>query len=132
VGLSDEAGLLAHLALTRIQAGDTADGIALADEALTVACRQGARVVECLAHVTRAQACRASGKADAAAADLDAAIRLVQKTGALTYEPFIREEIGRLHRDEGQLREALRLYRQIGATGHARRLEAELAARSLP
>jgi hypothetical protein len=43
----------------------------------------------------------------------------------VTYEPFIREELGRLHDDEKELTEALRLYRQIGATGHARRLESE-------
>jgi hypothetical protein len=37
--------------------------------------------------------------------------------------------LGRLHDDGKELAEALRLYRQIGATGHARRLEAELSAR---
>jgi hypothetical protein len=71
---------------------------------------------------------RATGGArDAILADLDAALALVPETGALTYEPFIREELGRLRSDENELREALQLYSAIGATGHARRLEAELA-----
>jgi hypothetical protein len=66
------------------------------------------------------------GAADAILADLDAALVLVQETGARAYDPFIREELGRLHADEGELREAARLYEAIGASGHARRLEAEL------
>ncbi len=44
----------------------------------------------------------------------------------MTYEPFIREERGRLCGDQTELREALRLFTVIGATGHARRLGAEL------
>jgi hypothetical protein len=56
----------------------------------------------------------------------------VYETGASTYEPFIREEFGRVADDHDELQEALRLYRQIGATGHARRLEAELSARTVP
>jgi hypothetical protein len=70
----------------------------------------------------------ADGARDRARADLAAALTLVAEVGALTYEPFIREELGRLHADESELREAARLYTAIGATGHARRLEAELAA----
>ncbi|MGH8972159.1 MAG: hypothetical protein ACRD0C_03030 [Acidimicrobiia bacterium] len=61
--------------------------------------------------------------------DLTAALTLVNETGALVYEPFIREELARLHNDESALREAVRLYRQIGATGHARRLHSELSPR---
>jgi hypothetical protein len=53
---------------------------------------------------------------------------LVAEVGALTHEPFIREELGRLHADESELREAVRLYTAIGATGHARRLVAELGS----
>jgi hypothetical protein len=70
----------------------------------------------------------ASGARDEAIADLGAALTLVGEVGALTYEPFIREELGRLHADEGKLREAVRLYMAIGATGHARRLAAELGS----
>ena len=62
---------------------------------------------------------------------LAAALTLVAEVGSLTYEPFIREELGRLRGDESELREAVRLYAAIGATGHARRLSTELAG-SLP
>jgi hypothetical protein len=58
------------------------------------------------------------------AADLGAALTLVREVGALTYEPFIREELGRLRKDDTELLEAARLYKTIGATGHAHRLEA--------
>jgi hypothetical protein len=51
-------------------------------------------------------------------------------TGAVVYEPPIREELARLHHDQKELAEALRLYRQVGATGHARRLEAEVFMRA--
>jgi hypothetical protein len=85
-------------------------------------------VVECLALLTRSQVRRATGgPGDAILVDLHAALALVPETGALTYEPFIREELGRLHADERELREAVRLFTAIGATGHARRLESELA-----
>jgi hypothetical protein len=58
-------------------------------------------------------------------------LAVARKTGAATYEPFIHEELGRLRTDENELREALRLYSAIGATGHARRLEVELAGLAL-
>ena len=45
--------------------------------------------------------------------------------GLLSYEPFIREELARVRGDDAEFREALRLFTAIGATGHARRLEAE-------
>jgi hypothetical protein len=106
--------------------GDPA-AAAAADEAVAVARGRGARVDECLALLVRGKVRAASGARDGALADLDATLTLVGEVGALTYEPFIREELGRLHADESELREAVRLYEAIGAAGHARRLEAELA-----
>jgi adenylate cyclase len=127
VALFVEARLLAHLARTQLGMDHHETARQAADEAVEVARLQGARVVECLALLTRAQVGRATGAADKALlADLDAALALVKETGALTYEPFIHEELGRLQGDEGELREALRLYSAIGATGHARRLGSEL------
>ena len=94
---------------------------------MTVAARQQAKVVECLALLTRAQVLRATdGDRNDISADLDAALALVSETGALTYEPFIREEFARLRDDPTEMEEALRLYTTIGATGHARRLHTEL------
>jgi tetratricopeptide (TPR) repeat protein len=127
-GLFAEASVLAHLALARLAAGDPAAAGIAADEAVATSRRQGARVHECLALLTSAQvAARRSGARDGVEADLTAALSLSRDTGALTYEPFIREEIGRLRGDGAELREALRLYAAIGATGHARRLAVELA-----
>lgn len=131
-GLFQEGNLFAHLARARLGAGDPGAAVSAAEEAVAVARHQGAQVVECLALLTRAQVRPTTGESEEARqADLDAALRLVHETGALTYESFIREELGRLHDDEKEMREALRLYRQVGATGHARRLEAERSARSV-
>lgn len=91
--------------------------------------RQGAWPLECLALLTRARILReTSGPEDAVHDDLTAALAVVQETGAATYEPFIREELGRLKAGDNELREALRLFTAIGAPGQARRLETELAA----
>jgi len=126
-GLSDEASVLAHLAEAHHAAREGTAARLVADEAVEKARGQEARILECLALLIRAQVLRTSGGDEAAVlADLDAAMALVQETGALTYEPFIHEEIGRLRGDKSELRESLRLYRAIGATGHARRLGTEL------
>ena len=130
-GLFAEASVLAHLAQARLAAGDHVAASAAAAEAVDAARRQGARVDECLALLTRAQAGRWSGgSTDAVDTDLNAALTLVGEVGALTYEPFIREERGRMHGDDAALREAARLYEAIGARGHARRLESELTGAS--
>jgi class 3 adenylate cyclase len=127
-GLFAEASVLAHLALARLAAGDSAAAGIAADAAVATARRQRARVHECLALLTSAQvAAQRSGSSDGVDADLTAALILARDTGALTYEPFIREAMGRLRGDGAELREALRLYTAIGATGHARRLAVELA-----
>jgi tetratricopeptide (TPR) repeat protein len=131
-GLFEEPSLLAHLAWARLEAADPHGALVSAEEAVTVARRQGLRVFECFALLSRAHvlsATRPSGIATDLVADLDAASALAMETGALTYEPFIREERSRVHGDETELREALRLFTVIGATGHARRLEAQLRGR---
>ena len=108
-------------------ATDHRDGaLSAAEEAVTVARHQDGRVNECFALLTRAQTLRATGRTVDADDDLGAALALARQTGAASYEPLIHEELGRLRKHETVLREALRLYRHIGATGHARRLEAEL------
>jgi hypothetical protein len=128
VALFEEGSLLIHLAQAHLGRRDGDSALALAEEAVEVARRQGARVVETFALITRGQVRRVTGAAtEAVGADLEAALALVKETGALTYEPFIHEEMGRLHGDEGELREALRLFTAIGATGHAGRLREELA-----
>jgi hypothetical protein len=126
-GLFEEGLVLANLSRARLTAADIAGAADAAADAVAVARRQQANVVECVALLTRAQILRATGASfNDISADLDAALALVAETGAMTYEPFIREEFGRLRADPAELREALRLYSAIGATGHARRLRAEL------
>jgi tetratricopeptide (TPR) repeat protein len=127
-GMFAEASLLAHLALSRHVAGDQDAAQAAADEAVAVARRDDARVHECLAHLVRSKVLAASaGARDAPVAELECSMSLVAEVGVRTYEPFIREALGRLRADEGDLREAARLYKAIGATGHARRLKTEFA-----
>jgi tetratricopeptide (TPR) repeat protein len=126
-GLFEHGPVLAHLARARLAAGDAVRAADAAAHAVTVAREQQARVVECMALLTRAQVLRATdGASNDISADLQAALVLVPETRALTYEPFIREEFGRLRGDRAELREALRLYTAIGATGHDRRLRTEL------
>jgi adenylate cyclase len=127
----EESSFLTYLARAHMEQDDCSEAAQLADEAVTVSRRQGARVHEAFALLARAHVRRGMNKDDHGAVDVDlhAALKLVAETGACTFEPSIHEELGRLHNDETELREALRLYRQIGATGHARRLEAELSTR---
>ena len=129
-GLFQEASMLAHFALACLAVADLEGATTLANEAVVVAQRQGARVHECLALYARARAGRlCSASSESIEADLETALTLMAEVDALAYEPFIREEHGRLRGDGSELREAVRLYHAIGATGHARRLEAELVGR---
>jgi hypothetical protein len=102
----------------------------LADEAVELTRRQGAPVVECFALLIRARVLRASGEAAQAAAmaDVDAGLALAAQVGAVAYAILLEEEQARLLHDGARLAAVLHRYRDIGATGHARRLENELAA----
>ena len=115
--------LLAHLATARLALGDLVGATEAAAEAVVSARQRETRVFECLALLTRAQVARAArAAADDVTADLDSALVLVRETGARGYEPFIREELARLHNDGEELQAALRLFEKSGARGHARRL----------
>ena len=98
-----------------------------ADRAVKVARSQRARVLESAAQLVRAEVTHsAGGRTDAAQEDLRAALLLAESCGAVSHVPFIQEELGRLLDDDARLRDAARLYAAMGASGHARRLEAEL------
>jgi adenylate cyclase len=129
--LHAESSLLAQLASSHLACGNRAPARQAANEAVSVARRQGTSVLECLALLTRAQIASADPTTeDRGHTDLTAALELATgETGALAYEPYIREARGRLCNNEDEIREALRLYGRIGATGHARRLESELSTR---
>jgi adenylate cyclase len=135
-GLNDEGRLLAGLAQARLGLGDNSRARTTADEAVAVARRRGTKYFECRAHLARAQVLlRTEGAA--ANADIQAALReaqtLVEETGGRSQEPFIHEERANLARLTGddaayqrELREAHRLFAEMGATGHAERLAKEL------
>ena len=66
-------------------------------------------------------------------AALTRAVERIEEFGARVYRPQVceeRAELARLRGDETartrELREALRLYREMGATGHAKRLAEEI------
>jgi len=67
-------------------------------------------------------------------AALDRTVELIDEVGARVYRPQVceeRAELALLRGDRAactrEQREALRLYTEMGATGHAERLERELA-----
>lgn len=125
-GLFEEAQLLGALARARLAAGVMAGANAAADEAVAAARAQRARVTEAQVLLARAHVRRATGRAPAEVrADLDAASAVIEEAGALMYEPFVVEERARLDGDAALLLEARRLYAEVGATGHAARLQAE-------
>jgi hypothetical protein len=68
-------------------------------------------------------------------ATLTRAQELARETDAKASEPLVHVELAELARQSGdpegrerELREAYRLFTEIGATGHAERLSAEVAA----
>jgi tetratricopeptide (TPR) repeat protein len=135
--LAEEAFVLATLAEAYLGVGDYKRARVTVDEAVAVARRRGTKYYECLAHPRRArvllrtEGAAASGEIQAA---LKEAQRLVEETGGRSQEPFIHEGLAELARVTGddatrqrELREAHRLFTEIGATGHAERLAKELA-----
>ncbi len=105
-------------------------------EAVSVATRQGARLYECQAQITLARALSKSENADrteAVETALDRARELAEDMGAKPFEAQIHEvsaELAALVADaagrERELREAHRLYTEMGAVGHAERVGREL------
>ncbi len=129
--LMEEAVLLVGVACAQMGAGDVACARAAAEEAVAVARRQGALVVECWAHLICAQVRRlggSSGDLAEARTAVAAGEALAGRTGALTYAAFLAEERARLDQDPVALKACADGYDAIGATGHARRLHAELAS----
>jgi hypothetical protein len=92
-GEFEEAKLLIDRARARLGLGEHDGARQSATEAVDVARRQGAPVIETLALLTRARVSRATGaRADVVAADLSAALALAQETGATASEAEIEAE----------------------------------------
>jgi len=133
-----DAYYVAALAEAHLGLGKMPQALKLAEEAIQIALRMQIPVAEVRAQLALARVRRAVEGADgsaAIAAALDHAQALVQSTGARSYEPQISVERARLAalRSDASgaqqwLREAHRLFNEMGATGHAERLAKELAS----
>jgi hypothetical protein len=134
--LVGEGGVLGVMAAAHLGLGDRAKALGLAEEAIAVCRRRGARLWEFSALLTRIRALRetqgveATREIEAALAEADAWIEM---SGAKSYEPFLcveRAELARLGGDEAarqrELREAHQLFIEMGATSRAAEVAKEL------
>jgi adenylate cyclase len=136
-GLEQEALMLATLAEAELGAGEPERAQQNATRAIETAKRVGASFQEMLARIALARVLLAAGDASGAAAiasELDQALALVERTGARTMKPFIGIDLARLARLRGdeskcqcELREAHRLFLEIGAPIRAAEVAKELA-----
>jgi adenylate cyclase len=134
--LADEPSVLAYLAQAYLGLGDDSRAHETADEAVAVARRRGTKYFECAAHLARARVLlltEGTTASDDIRAALSQAQTLVEETGGRSQQPFIHEaqaNLARLTGDDAtcqrELREAHRLFTEMGATGHAERLAKEL------
>jgi adenylate cyclase len=135
-GLQVEAQLLAHLARAQLGLGDVAAARATAEEAVAVAQRRGTRFFAIEADIVLARALiQAGARRDEVQATLDAALALVEETGARSYLPFIhvaRAELAQAAGDAAsrrrELREAHRLFTEMSAPIRAAAVGRELQA----
>ena len=136
VGFGVTAWALGFLAEARLGQGDSRTALKLADEALADARQSGGRLFEMDALLTRARALLRSEHASCAAEverTLAEASALIDETGARCRAPVVHEisaDLARLLGDEAtcerELREAHRLFTEMGAIGHTERLAREL------
>jgi tetratricopeptide (TPR) repeat protein len=129
---------LTGLARVHLAAGDPEAARAVLDQALELAGELGARSQELDAQLAlaqlllRVQGLAARQQIDAA---LERAAALIEETGARAHQPGLHEaraDLARLRGDgaacQRELREARRLFVEMGATGHVERLARELAS----
>jgi ATP/maltotriose-dependent transcriptional regulator MalT len=131
-----EVYTLATLASAHLGRGDVTRAQTLGNEAAVLARCQSHPVFQCAANLVRARAfiardgARAAGEVEAILSETE---QLIAETGTKIRLPevhLVRAELARLTGDqvsrERHLREARRLYDEMGATGHAKRLAAEM------
>ena len=136
VGRLFEPLTLAWLAETRIEQGDLDAALATAEEGVVLGRRRKTLTMEGAAHLAIARALLARGDAglrERIGDELDRAAALYDATGARSAAPQVpveRAALARLCGDEKarerHLRQAHRLFSEVGATGHAQRLATEL------
>ena len=138
VGIAYESFVLARMTDVHLARGDSKRALEAADEAISTAQRHGTAEFELRSHLARARALSHGVGADAKeeiGKSLSAAEALVKTTGAESWRPFIHEERANLARLAGdevtrqrELREAHRLFVDIGAPAHAERIKKELGS----
>src|SRR5262249_588110 len=131
IGPNQYLVILARLAEACLGKGNLERALELSAEAVTRA-EGGRRLGSLEAHHARARvliATSAERTADEIVHLLDRAAEIADRCGGKGYEPPIRESraalaraLGRPEDAERELREALRLYAEMGATGHVERL----------
>jgi class 3 adenylate cyclase/tetratricopeptide (TPR) repeat protein len=136
VGILYESFILARMTDVHLALGNSRRALEVADEAISTAQRHGTAELELRSHLARARALSRAVGADAKeeiGKSLMAAEALVKTTGAESWRPFIHEERARLADLTGdeaarveELREAERLFLEIGAPIHAERIAKEL------
>jgi adenylate cyclase len=128
---------LAQLAESHLRLGELERARELAERAVELAHARGDRAAEPSANVALARVLLGSAW-PIARQEIEAALRraleLARETEAKFWEPVVHVELAELARKSGEeeecqaeLREAHRLFTEIGASGHAARLQAELA-----
>jgi ATP/maltotriose-dependent transcriptional regulator MalT len=137
-GVVLESFILARLTDVHLARGHSKRALEVADEAISAARRHGTLEFELRSHLARARALLRGAGADAKeeiGKSLSEAEALVKTTGAESWRPFIHEERARLAHLTGddaarkrELREAQRLFLEIGAPIHAERIAKELGS----
>jgi tetratricopeptide (TPR) repeat protein len=135
-GLQQEASILADLSNAQLGLADARRARETAERAISIAREQGTKEQECEAQLALARALLQTEGAKARRGIEEAlvgALALIEETEARSYTPFVHEERAELARllgddvtRERELREAHRLYTEMGATGHAERRAREL------
>jgi len=129
-----DASRLSLLGEAYLGLGDAERARALVTEGLELAHARGHRPDETHASLALARVLlRCGGARPPMDAALSRALELARRTGARVFEPLIHVELAEVARQsddldghDRQLREAHRLFAEIGATGHAGRLELQL------
>ncbi len=127
--------LIPVVAQAQLAQGDAARARQTAEQAVALAAARGNLVSAAEAHVVLARALVYTPSADASAVEaaLAGAEALIDRTGDVSLLPQVLEVRAELAQSRGDqsarsahLREALRLYTEMGATGHTERIESLL------
>ena len=128
-----EAEILAYLAQAYRGLGEQDRAISTAEDSLAAARRRGTRLYQCDSLLSlgrillRTEGAEARERIESILGELD---KLVAQIGAVSYAPFVHAERAELARrlgdratEQAELREAHRLFTEMGATAYAERLK---------